>query len=476
MKGHGFVNIAVTIVLSLILLIFNIKKLYYQCIGVIDYSIYQQAISELSLWQTWNPYLTIRDIFIFNEHFDPIIYLAVPFFELLDHSPYSLVVFEWFWFISFALLCIKNSRLDSKKEFYLVIALLFGLRPILSGFAFVGHPVTWAVVPLLFLVRGLYKDNFRVVIISSVALVVFKETFPFGVFSLSFYYLLRKQSYKFLSLFVIGLFFVLFEMKFREELIGNTFSYGNSFLGEILKDPVRHAIKLFKEFHYGDFFKVLYPFFIPLYFEVKKSISSKSVNAPIVGVFLFTIPLLAIHFIINRYTFHHASKFSAILIGVTVFSGCLKEIVVNKKIFPVVCITFLLSGISWHKKIFKLLILKQSTKCVPSEDRGASRKKMLKKFFSRVNRDSEVFATGGIGPFLIKPGFNIYHSSFSKIPELTEYIVLERGLFSDIYPLSMEDVEVIRRECLKFPHEIIYEDNFYTFAKGQFPKSCILQK
>lgn len=472
-RASIYMAIALALALSLIVLIFNIDKLYHQCLGVIDYSIYQQAISELSLMKAWNPYVMIRDIYIFNEHFDPVIFLAVPFFKLLNFSPYSLVVFEWAWFLIFAVSCLKFSRAENTKQFLLILALLFGLRPILSGLAFVGHPVTWAIVPLFFLVKGLYEDKYKLVLVSSLCLVFFKETFAFGVFALSFFYLIRRERRTFLFLFLLGLFFILFEMKFRKLLFGNTFSYGNSFLVDILNDPIDQTIFLFKNFHYGDFFKVFYPFIIPIVFELRKTVLSKKLRSPFIGVILFLLPLLVIHFIINRYTFHHASKFSSVLIAVVVFSGFVKEAAKLKKLYPLVLILFLLSGISWHKKIFKLLVLNKSSKCEPFDERGFHREKLLDKFFSSIDEKDEIFVTGGIGPFVIKPNLKIHHSSFSKMPETLDYILLERGVFSDIYPLSMEKVELIRESCIKHPHEVLYEDKYYFFAKGTFPKGCV---
>lgn len=473
MKSKSRYYLVITVLLALIILIFNIYKIYHQCVSVIDYSIYQQAISELSTLKVWNPYVTIRDIFIFNEHFDPIIFLAVPFFKLMNFSVYSLAIFEWLWFFGFILLAYKTEDVKDRKEFALLIALLFGLRPILSAITFIGHPVTWAIVPLFFLVKGLYRDQFKMVLYSSLVISIFKETLPFGVFFLSFFYLLKKEKTHFIILFVLGLFFILFELKFRKLLIGNTFSYGNSFIGDILANPISQTIYLFKTFHYKDFVKVFYPFVIPLYFLLKDLEFKRDFCDPIIGVFFFLFPLIGIHFIINRYSFHHASKFSAILIGMVICSGVLKQIIKSRKYFILTLILFLASGISWHKKMFKLLVLSKSTKCEVVNERVKERNIVLNKFEEVITPNDTVFVTGGVGPFIVRPGRKLLHSSWSKFPEKIDYLLFEHGAFSDIYPLNMDDVKRLVKKCNKGASEVLFKGKFFTFLKGPVSKACV---
>jgi hypothetical protein len=50
-----------------------IVKLHANCHHATDFSIYQEAIYKIAAFGDFNPFLYVRNVNIFNDHFDPII-------------------------------------------------------------------------------------------------------------------------------------------------------------------------------------------------------------------------------------------------------------------------------------------------------------------------------------------------------------------------------------------------------------------
>ena len=74
----------------------------YNCQNVIDFGIYQQAIYDIWTKFELNPYISVRHIKIFNDHFDPIVYLAAVFVGIVGQNPVSVILFESsYWVIDF---------------------------------------------------------------------------------------------------------------------------------------------------------------------------------------------------------------------------------------------------------------------------------------------------------------------------------------------------------------------------------------
>ena len=56
----------------------NLQGLSYNCFNAVDFSIYLQTIYEITIGN-FNPYITVRALRFFTDHFDPIIFLPALF-------------------------------------------------------------------------------------------------------------------------------------------------------------------------------------------------------------------------------------------------------------------------------------------------------------------------------------------------------------------------------------------------------------
>ena len=460
--------------LLLLPLLYVIKSIMYNCQSVVDYSIYQQAINELATFKSWNPYVTVRDIFIFNEHFDPIIYTAIPIFILTDFSSYALAFHEWIWyFLSIAFIFVTVKPKTSYHIIFLILLTLFS-RGVLSGLLYPGHPVTWALLPLTILTYGLVKDRFNIVLISTISLCFFKETFAFGLFGLSFGYLLDKDKRKFLFLFILSTFFIVFEMKLRAIIIGETLNYGNQFLGQIIADPLHKILDLFIQFNYKAFFKIMFPYILPVLILLKKEkLNVKTLLlSPVVRIILFLTPLAAIHFIINRFYFHHASKFSIVFIGLIAFSN-IEYFLKPKKLYIALCFLFFLNGLSMYTKVSKALMTHKIGTCSRLDNTVKDETKIIKKMLKDIDEDKIIFSTGGIIPQIIKPKMKIYHKMFSKQKDVYDVLLLETSGATNTYPINLNDILKIKTNCKPFVDKILFSSENHFLALGKFPNSCI---
>ena len=120
-----------TFVFLAILLASNIKSITNNCFNAVDFSIYQQPIYEFAGNGTFNPYSTIRNLKVFNDHFNPALYLAAPFAIAFDYNPSSLIIFEFLWLLGMFLFLYRKEKNNKVIGFFFVITLF--TKGLLSG-------------------------------------------------------------------------------------------------------------------------------------------------------------------------------------------------------------------------------------------------------------------------------------------------------------------------------------------------------
>jgi len=71
-RGRGFVYLGILILLALPLGL-NLLKFENLCLNGYDIGIYHQAIVEMKIPGNMNPFLSVRGIPAFNDHFNPVL-------------------------------------------------------------------------------------------------------------------------------------------------------------------------------------------------------------------------------------------------------------------------------------------------------------------------------------------------------------------------------------------------------------------
>lgn len=278
--------IAFFVIFALSILTFiNIKGIWLNCFHATDFGIYQQAIYEIASTFDPNPYLTVRNIKIFNDHFDPIIYLAVPFVRLTNYSPISLILFELFWLLGVFIYVYKKSETTSQWVLFSLLIILS--KGVMTGFGFPIHPTTWSMLPAFVLAVKILEDDERWILFLSLSLMLFKEAFAFGIVGLAGYYLISKRLRMFFLLFLPALSNIVFVYFLRPYLMGDISSYA----GMVLGGGVVAIFKKLLDVDYKAFFKVFYPFFIPLFLIFRQKLKHKDWLSRELGILFYITPL-----------------------------------------------------------------------------------------------------------------------------------------------------------------------------------------
>lgn len=189
------------------------KNIIFQCVNANDFAIYQQAIFEVAAGNSWNPYLTVRNLHILNDHFDPVFYLAAPLARLMNYSPLSLIIFEWLIFAFSLFLILKLiPQKKENKEFWIISVFLIFSRSLLLGLEAPIHTTTWSMLGALLLPYLLKTKKYNWLYLCLIYLCLCRESYIFMMSALIFYFLVNKNwkhfvaSFSFLS---YSVFFIL---------------------------------------------------------------------------------------------------------------------------------------------------------------------------------------------------------------------------------------------------------------------------
>ena len=190
-----------------------------------DLGIYSQALARLAR-DPPNPWLSGRQIHLFNDHFDPILFLAAPFARLFPSVQVGLVVEALCALLALLPLgwLAKEGRLSLRALWMLggVLALHPGVTQAL-GFPF--HPTAWAMAPMAWLLAALVLERWRIALVALVLLLSCKEEFPFVGLALSpflFFRAPRRVAWTFVATSAA---WGLFALVLRPRLLGEVMPY-----------------------------------------------------------------------------------------------------------------------------------------------------------------------------------------------------------------------------------------------------------
>lgn len=169
------------------------SKVGRHCYHAYDLGIYAQAIEGLARGE-WNPRISIHGMRIFNDHFDPVLFLAAPLARWF-RAAYVAVGFDLGCALLSALplfwLGWRGRLAASLAAAGITYALLN--RGLVSALEFPAHPVTWAVFPAALLGAACLRDRRGLMFASLTLLFLCKEEFPFAGLCLGAWYVWRGE-------------------------------------------------------------------------------------------------------------------------------------------------------------------------------------------------------------------------------------------------------------------------------------------
>jgi hypothetical protein len=206
--------IAPILVILLVNFVYIFKGIHNDCFHATDFSIYQQAIFDINFFDNLNPYLTIRNIKIFNDHFDPIIYLATLSTLIFGKNVSTLITFEFLWPL-LTIFFIYKIPSDSKENNLKFILLFIFSKGIFTALQFPIHPSTWSCFPLFLLLSEVEKKKLITTFLSVVFLFIFREVFPFAAIFLALALYFDGKKKNGLLILLISILWIVFVYKLR---------------------------------------------------------------------------------------------------------------------------------------------------------------------------------------------------------------------------------------------------------------------
>lgn len=454
----------------------NIKRLFNNCLHAVDFSIYQQAIYKIAQGD-FNPYLTVRGVNIFNDHFDPIIILAAPFIYLTNFNPITPLVFEWFWFFAMVVFLILTRR-GCSNFFYaaLMIILCKGILAAIDGPI---HAGTWSIFPIFVLSYYMYQKKFIPVFLCAVILCLYKEMFPFCLVSLSLHFFLNREMKKGLLLVFTGALLIILVFFLRPYYLGNIVGYGGDLMAAVVKNPIEAFFRAISSFYVLNFIKFYSPFVLPIIFLIWKGKSNlkKILTTSAVGIIFYFLPIVMIFFYYGMLaSFHYAAPICAGILGVIIFNPNFQKI--PRKALAVSMILFVASAFSYYRDIVKSLFLNIGFRCTYTKSKHVNMNDLRSKL-KDVSPDDAIISTGGIIPQILTPEMNIYIPKCFTSRRKTnnfDYLLFEINKSGDTYPLKTAVVHNIVEKCKSYASDIILENEDFVFMKGKFTRKCLGQE
>ena len=477
-----------------LLLTGNLLSSIHNCFDVYDLGIYHQAITELSL-ENLNPYLTVRNLKVFNDHFDPIVIFAAIFVRLFGNSLESTIVFEFLWYLAFLFFLatsvlavnIKEKKEQKIKLVLFIVGIAVFSRGILTGVLFPVHPTFWSIIPLFFICKYVKQQNLKGIFFSSLALCFFKEIFAPALIFFSMYYLFEKKWKSFFSIFFLGVSGCIFAFYLRPFFLGDTHDWSKHVLTENIFEKLFIKTLLHRE--YESAFRLFYPFIIPFYLLYKKEIKKKGFKHFSIPLFFLIVPLFGVHFINGELWFQYSSIILGPLLAILSLSSVPRIILKNKKLLTFTCLLFFINGLNKHRAQWGITIrvledftgtnyMEQLTgsysRCSLTKENRQTMDK-VQKILDQKSLDKKILATGGVIPHIISKGRLIYSlSKHSKIQPFYDILLFEVNKSKNfIYQIQEKRTTKIISYCEKYVQKVHMDNDLYYFVEGKFPSSCL---
>ncbi|WP_253817386.1 DUF2079 domain-containing protein, partial [Myxococcus xanthus] len=195
------------------------------CFPNFDLGIYSQAMARLSLTEP-NPWISARQVFIFNDHFDPILWVAHPLARIIPPMWAALVVEALFVLLTVApLLWLHLKGLLSRNALVLLAALLLLSPSMVEAVKFPVHPTTWSALPWVLTGFAFHLRRQGLLLASLVLLFACKEEFAFGGVMLTLALFLRGERRLATCVGALSLAWLAWVYGLRPWLLGSTVDY-----------------------------------------------------------------------------------------------------------------------------------------------------------------------------------------------------------------------------------------------------------
>ena len=445
------------------------------CFNASDLGIYGQALIQMVSNNDFNPWLTVRGLYLFQDHFNPILIFFSFVLHFFPKTIFSILTIDFLFFIGFIFLLIKECRKNKLSKMKLIIvisSIVFG-RGVLNALTFPIHPIAWCPIPLLLMFQGhYYKKDFHL-IAGHLLLNGLREEFCFASISYAVIGLLmRRQLIANTINLCIGLAFLFFNFYLRAKVFDGVYSYGSIFFSSLFDNPKDFMIGVFQSFNYKQW-KMFVPFLMLFSMNYKSLMKKRIELIPIVGFFA---PIFAIRFLTDKFLFHYSIPLFILFTLTYLFYAEDKiKYVKGRKMRlgnMMIILLFFFTSTSVYQRYILSFFSSSYDKCKFDKESRDNNYYIVDHL--EDHPASNIYATGGIVPVILRPNMNIYPAGgYGKRQKVYHYLILERNNYGDLWPLQKQDIESLISHCRVFAKSILIDSNKIFFAKGVFPRSCI---
>jgi hypothetical protein len=464
-------SILVLCIFVLFLIPYGQIRLYLNsCFNVNDFGLYQQAIYEFADTLSFNPYISLRGVRVFNDHFDPAALLATWIPLLFGYNAVPIILFQFsFYLLGFFCLFKYYKKRHSNYVLYFTLALFFTTfsRGFLNGALDALRPMLWAFPLVIFVPYFLRKNKFGQLYLLTLILFLFKEIYLFYFFGYFLIFVKRKNVKLAITSFLTAVFLYIFISKIRPMIFGPVIDYSNNFVSRLLMDPIGTLSISINSFKLP--YKSLIPLFVLLGYNYKRSIKDRSL---IQEVLLLLLPVLLIHILAGRMAFHQVTPIIYVLLGTLYITDFFSLLIVeNRRVTIALIFPILFTASSRVTKFVKNSFSSKTESCEISSDKILELNK-VKKILSS-DSTAVILATSDLIPYVNDGGMKIYQMYSTNFPKKSyNYLVTAKYKHSDTYPLTNDQLEKFNNSCEE-DTETIFDGKYYKIKKGKISKSCM---
>ncbi|HAZ14144.1 MAG: hypothetical protein A2X86_02740 [Bdellovibrionales bacterium GWA2_49_15] len=474
-----YLTICGLFILSIILC--NLKRLSFLCMNANDFGIQLQAAMELSTLKSFNPFNTIMQIHIFNDHFDPgMILLAIPMMIFGPH-PELVMIVEWLAFVSiflFLFFTLRPTRLWS-LDFLIPVTLVVFSRSLLQGLEFPVHPGTSVMIVLFATTFAIIKDKNPFLIFALALLACsFREILSLMFVGMGGVYLLQGRFKVGLSTLLAGLLWLYLFLVLRPQILGEGANYGQTMLAGFSGLPLSGQLALlfkkliaFQVLEWKPFAGLLFLSFLTLWKD--RPSWRLLLKHPLIPIYTAMLIGTVIHLFAGRLAHHHSIPIVTPLLCYLCYYPFMERSLFSRR--WVIVATLLLTigtSIGRYTKFINNIILARGPRCDMSRE-NAQAVREFKTFMKGLPVEATFMATETAASAILLPGRKVYEYAFYRQhPEFYDYVVWDRNPDADYWPLSFEEAQRIFNKC-KDQGKLIFENRSYAILSGKVSDACL---
>ncbi len=489
--------VGMLLILFFIAMIRSVFTVYHS--SFYDLGIYSEALSRIHAGD-WNPSIPGRNIFIFNDHFDPVL-IPVSFFTRWISPPVLGMISEYLvlllcWFPLNRL--VKAGRISEQTATF--------------GFAFIAlnhattdalqtpfHPTTWGMLPLMFLLSSVWLEETWMMILSLLALFCCREEFPLMGLSIGFMMMVmrsgKKQTLTGALTLVLSMAWAGFVFFIRPKVFaGDIVSYGSPLILKALRHPFEAIASNLSPSMIRFFLERTLPLFLLLRWR-----DLKANFRWFAFMLLATSPVFLIRIASRQWAFHYGTA-PLIALLFALLPALESSISSRASLLTLTRSDRLRNGLAYGMLfvIFMSELVKLSSQSLiqtsptsalhqrfpnlPGRTQALARSKDALEHDLRESRQASgdgqspklLVENNLAAPLLLHPeGRTVYFSGGPQpaTVEPYDYIWVEKPPFGDPWPLDLSKVEKLIQTARSTPGaQLIQDDEFVFLVKGKFFK------